>query len=598
MAEVGVAASLIGIATFGIQLTTTLYNFGATASSAREHTDYIARHVALYADVLELLARRIDDDEPIHSHKALDLDDEIYDQSHELFENVRSLLPDRADKISFMQKIKWNFKKTKVDLLVSEIEYMKTTVSLLVNILYAGKKLRASKRKRRSKKAGTDAKLQFAKAQNAIVDQMNAATTKEQLQAKVEEDDEEVVHVLTDKGGQRVSSALIKHTPQITHFTNNVALVHFNESLRQAKTSSEQRALVMQNSVNLLKDLLDQWTTLAEETNHANEDVSNAARDPEPSPFSENPGRQSRGMRSKSANPGDALSSHEPLEHATTTYGPTANLPDTRYTTSIAEKYAALQKKIRDLEDQLATLKSEKSRMEGNEEFHGVGVMDPYENRDPYDGKPQQPSAQKHVYYEDQVPPPPESSEKLEKPIKSASYLAADWAAKLKAQAEESRASRADERRLAREKWWERTEKAQNGRPAIIGDRDMDDIEIRAYMKIAQPKTRPYSDRPAERSRISQRTDRARALDEECIDERRERYDRDFERHHQESRILIDKATTRPSLERAGPDAYKYWAASKPRGGRESSSDNKKRPVRDETRTPPFTDKSKKASTR
>ncbi|KAK5277689.1 hypothetical protein LTR40_010084, partial [Exophiala xenobiotica] len=127
MAEVGVAASLIGIASFGIQLTKTLYNFGATASSAREHTDYIARHVALYADVLELLAQRIDDDEPIHSHKALDLVGEIYDQSHEPFDKVRDLLPDRGDKINFMQKVLWNFKKTKVDLLVSEIEYMKTT---------------------------------------------------------------------------------------------------------------------------------------------------------------------------------------------------------------------------------------------------------------------------------------------------------------------------------------------------------------------------------------------------------------------------------------------------------------------------------------
>ncbi|KAK5220818.1 hypothetical protein LTR47_011128 [Exophiala xenobiotica] len=125
---------------------------------------------------------------------------------------------------------------------------------------------------------------------------MNAASTKEQLQAKVEEEeDEQVADVPADRGGQRVSSALIKHTTEITHFTNNVALVHFNESLRQAKTLSEQRALVMHNSVNLLKDLLDQWTTLAEESNHVNEDVSNAPRDPESSLFSENPGRQSSG---------------------------------------------------------------------------------------------------------------------------------------------------------------------------------------------------------------------------------------------------------------------------------------------------------------
>jgi hypothetical protein len=43
MAEVGVVASIIGISTFGVKLTLTLYDFGSTASSAREQTDRIAR---------------------------------------------------------------------------------------------------------------------------------------------------------------------------------------------------------------------------------------------------------------------------------------------------------------------------------------------------------------------------------------------------------------------------------------------------------------------------------------------------------------------------------------------------------------------------
>ncbi|EXJ73936.1 uncharacterized protein A1O5_02230 [Cladophialophora psammophila CBS 110553] len=197
MAEVGLVASLLGISTFGIQLTRTLYNFGSTASSAREQTDYIARHVTLYSDVLDLLAQRIDDDEPIHSRKAIDLVYDIYDQSCDLFNNIRDLLPDRADKISFMQKIKWNFKKTKVDLLVSEIEYLKSTVNLL------------------SKKAEKEAKAQFARAQNAIVEQVNATAIKENLQAKIEEDDQNPVEKTADTNGDWKSVAVIKHAPHI-----------------------------------------------------------------------------------------------------------------------------------------------------------------------------------------------------------------------------------------------------------------------------------------------------------------------------------------------------------------------------------------------
>lgn len=84
-----VAASRIGIASFGVKLSTTLYEFGANAA-AREQTDHIACHLTLYVNVLELLASRMDDDEPIYSNKALDIVDETYDQSRSFLSNQGS----------------------------------------------------------------------------------------------------------------------------------------------------------------------------------------------------------------------------------------------------------------------------------------------------------------------------------------------------------------------------------------------------------------------------------------------------------------------------------------------------------------------------
>ena len=277
MAEVGLVASLLGIASFGIQLTTTLYKVGSTASCARDQTDYVARHITLYSDILELLAQKIDDDEPIHSRKALDLVGEIYDQSCDLFDKIEDLLPDRADKLSFLEKIKWNFKKPKVDLLVTEIEYLKSTVNLLIGVLYAGKKIRTCKRKKQSETAQKSAQAQYARAQNAIVEQVNATATKEKMQAKVEEDERNASKEAADQNIHRVSSAVIKHTPQIPLLVNNTAMVHFKQSLGQANTLSEERALVMHNSVDLLEDLLDQWTTLAQDATTNNVDGPNHA---------------------------------------------------------------------------------------------------------------------------------------------------------------------------------------------------------------------------------------------------------------------------------------------------------------------------------
>ena len=143
MAEV--AASIIGISTFGIKLTLTLYEFGSTASSAKQQTDHIARNVTLYSNVLELLAERLEADAPIISEAAFDLVEELYDQSDELFSRIRSLLPRKEgrDEISFLQKIAWNFKKTKVDVLVGELDRLKATVQLLVTVIFAGKRIQS-----------------------------------------------------------------------------------------------------------------------------------------------------------------------------------------------------------------------------------------------------------------------------------------------------------------------------------------------------------------------------------------------------------------------------------------------------------------------
>ena len=149
MAEViGIVGSLVGISSAAISLTTTLYDFGTTTSAARDHVDLIGKNVSFYSDVLELLVEQLEHDRPIHSKKALALAERIHDHSYDLFDRIEDLIPDRQrmrDQLSFIQRVAWNFKKTRVNLLVGELENLKSTVQLLVQVLCAARQLHAYK---------------------------------------------------------------------------------------------------------------------------------------------------------------------------------------------------------------------------------------------------------------------------------------------------------------------------------------------------------------------------------------------------------------------------------------------------------------------
>jgi hypothetical protein len=149
MAEIlGVVSSLISVSGAAIQLTKTLYDFGSTTAAAREQVDYIGKNVSFYSDVLELLVEQLESDRPVHSKKAISLAERVFDHSYDLFDRIEDLIPDRRrtrDQFTFLQRVAWNFKKTQVNLLVGEIEHLKSTVQLLVQVLCAARQIHASR---------------------------------------------------------------------------------------------------------------------------------------------------------------------------------------------------------------------------------------------------------------------------------------------------------------------------------------------------------------------------------------------------------------------------------------------------------------------
>lgn len=249
-------SQIVGITAFGIQLTTALYEFGVNTAGAREQTEYIARHVSLYSDILDLLAARIQEDEPVHSSKALDLVRDVYDQSCYLFDKINDMLAGPNERMNFLEKLRWNFRKKKVELIVSEINFLKSTVSLLVSVLYAGKTVRRHRCKQKTQSIKPDVQIQRARVRNAIVEHVSATATKEKLEAQVEHEEEAAL-------GQQVEGlVLVKSSPIKTSLESSSELVQYNQALELSRKDLDHRTLIMTTSVDLVGYLLDEWTTL------------------------------------------------------------------------------------------------------------------------------------------------------------------------------------------------------------------------------------------------------------------------------------------------------------------------------------------------
>jgi hypothetical protein len=280
MAEAAAVATVVGIASFGIQLTKILYDFGSTVSGAREETSYIARHVDLYANVLDILTERIDDEEPILTDAALDLIEELHYQSHELFTKIRGLLPGTkvgTDDIPLLERVKWNFRKSKIALLVGELDYLRSTVHLLVTIVFTGRKIQRNRwvssdrplkcttdditrmrRTKSSEKEALQAQLQRLglKAQNALIDQVLAQDKLTELQGPTQ--NSKPLPAVESKVSQWQSDS-----PSVNLICANTDALHNVHATlaRYDDPADKQRSLIRQSG-DVLRQLLQQWTVV------------------------------------------------------------------------------------------------------------------------------------------------------------------------------------------------------------------------------------------------------------------------------------------------------------------------------------------------
>ncbi|KAF2269260.1 hypothetical protein CC78DRAFT_575360 [Lojkania enalia] len=135
MAEIGLIASVIQVAGAGLKLSQTLYQYAETVASADRRLKDIAREVELTSFVIDELAQIFKQDESsaLLSKSALKTADETVQECSAMFMELEAEL--KKSKKSKMGRLMLPFRESKIDLLRSHIDKMKSTLQLLMQVL-------------------------------------------------------------------------------------------------------------------------------------------------------------------------------------------------------------------------------------------------------------------------------------------------------------------------------------------------------------------------------------------------------------------------------------------------------------------------------
>ena len=150
MAELGAIASIIQIADVGLKLSIKLYDFAGTVASADKAIASISRDVKLTSTVLKDLGETLekDKDSCIVNENAVQTASGIVEECLEVFREMDNIFLKRTPLLrqndegnqaprgkKMMERLWWPYIQSKVLLLRSNLERLKSTLLLMLNVI-------------------------------------------------------------------------------------------------------------------------------------------------------------------------------------------------------------------------------------------------------------------------------------------------------------------------------------------------------------------------------------------------------------------------------------------------------------------------------
>jgi len=142
-----IIASIIGVAGAGFRLSLLLNAVATEIANADCDIHNIAKNISLFSLMLKQVGKTMEENRTDASQSAVETATEIRDQSELVFREIErmvNLSQGRDEKgnirsITITEKIKWCFKKQKVQYLLGQLESLKLSLSIMLQILQMGK---------------------------------------------------------------------------------------------------------------------------------------------------------------------------------------------------------------------------------------------------------------------------------------------------------------------------------------------------------------------------------------------------------------------------------------------------------------------------
>jgi len=151
MAELGIIASILGVAQVGVYLSQKLYAVGSSAAAAPHNIHRVATNVTLFAGLLKHVANVLEGSRKLISCEAEDLVRRVVGECEVLFKEIEGMLGSAGEedvksgtekplgrskrRLSVLRRVKWRFEQPRADWMMAQLEYLKTTLSVLIQTL-------------------------------------------------------------------------------------------------------------------------------------------------------------------------------------------------------------------------------------------------------------------------------------------------------------------------------------------------------------------------------------------------------------------------------------------------------------------------------
>jgi Fungal N-terminal domain of STAND proteins len=145
---IGIAASVLQLADLGGKLSVKLFTFSRKIKNADKSIASISAEIAQTGSILKQLGNELQKDDQLRLcsaeavNTAKSLVDECYKVFHELNDALDSKSPSNKLVAAWKQKVKFAFIEPQVDLLTSNLERLKSSLLVMLNVLIFAEQLR------------------------------------------------------------------------------------------------------------------------------------------------------------------------------------------------------------------------------------------------------------------------------------------------------------------------------------------------------------------------------------------------------------------------------------------------------------------------